>query len=194
MTDKDGPRALAGRIAGEAGQSDAASRGAERTPFFCGDIDMRIARDGTWYYQGTPIGRRELVKLFSTVLCRDEQGDFWLETPVEKCRIEVEDAPFIVTAMEVTGEGRDQSVRFTTNIDSDVVVDEAHPLKIAHRPDTGDPAPYVTLRPGIDALLGRAVYYELVEHGVEEHIEGEDRFGIWSKGGFFALGSLTTDS
>lgn len=134
------------------------------------------------------------MKLFSTVLTRDDRGDFWLETPVEKCRIEVEDAPFIVTGMSVEGEGRDQQVIFTTNVDSTVVVDVDHPLEIAPRPDSGDPAPYVTVRPGIKALLGRSVYYELVEHGVEEHINGQDVFGIWSKGHFFSLGSLTTDS
>lgn len=189
MTGKEGPQELADRMSGERRQD-----GDARTPFFCGDIDMRIARDGTWFYQGTPIGRRELVKLFSTVLKRDDRGDFWLETPVEKCRIEVEDAPFVVTSMSVAGEGREQEVRFATNIDTEVVVGDDHPLEIAPRPDSGDPAPYVTLRPGIKALLGRAVYYELVEHGVEEHIDGKEKFGIWSKGRFFVMGSLTADS
>lgn len=170
-TDKDGAAKngadrggadLAGRLG--LGNSAPGARPAEqrRGPFFCGDIDMRIARDGTWFYQGTPIGRMPLVKLFSTVLHRDQDGDYWLETPVEKCRIQVEDAAYIVTAMRIEGEGDDARIIFRTNVDAEVPLDADHPLVLRPRPESGDPAPYLAVGRGLEALLSRSVYYELV--------------------------------
>ena len=160
----------------------------------CGDIDMRIARDGTWFYHGSPIGRKPLVKLFAGVLRRDAAGDYWLETPAEKCRIRVDDAPFTALEMIVDGAGRTQSLRFRTNVDEIVIADNAHPLRIAVDPETGEPAPYVMVRDGLDALIVRAVYYDLVELGVEDLRDGRVEFGVWSAGVFFTLGDVGGDA
>ncbi len=156
----------------------------------CGDFGIRIARDGTWYYRGSPIGRKPLVKLFSTVLRRDESGGYWLVTPVERGRIEVDDAPFVAVAMAATGTGRDQALTFTTNLDQTVTAGPAHPIRVEHHPDTGEPSPYVMVRDGLDALIARPVFYDLVELGEEAIIKGRRELGIWSGGTFFALGPV----
>lgn len=154
---------------------------------------MRIARDGTWFYHGSPIGRKELVRLFSTVLKREDDGTYWLETPVEKGRVEVEDAPFLAVEMEAEGDGRKRSLRFRTNVDDWVTLDDDHPLRVEHDPETGEPSPYIHVRKGLEARLNRAVYYELVEHGVEEDVgDGKGaQYGVWSNGTFFPMGTLT---
>lgn len=159
----------------------------------CGDLDMRIARDGTWFYHGSPIGRKELVRLFSTVLKREDDGTYWLETPVEKGRVEVEDAPFLAVEMEAEGDGRKRILRFRTNVDDWVPLDGDHPLRVEHDPETGEPSPYIHIRKGLEARINRAVYYELVEHGVEEDTgEGKGvEYGVWSNGTFFPMGTLT---
>lgn len=157
-------------------------------PAICGDLDMRIARDGTWFYHGSPIGRKRLVKLFASVLRREEDGHFYLVTPAEKGRIAVEDAPFVAVAMDVTGDGRDQRLIFRTNIDEEVVADAAHPIRVNHNQLTGEPTPYVLVRDGLEALIGRAVYYDLVERGVEKQVDGDALYGVWSCGVFFPLG------
>src|SRR4051812_3209478 len=120
----------------------------ERTsvPEFCGDIDMRIARDGTWFYHGSPISRKPLVKLFARVLSRDEAGDYWLTTPAERCRIRVDDAAFLAIDMTATGAGKAQRVSFTTNVDDTVVAGPEHPIRIVHNRATGEPTPYVHTR------------------------------------------------
>lgn len=156
-------------------------------PGFCGDIDMRIARDGTWYYRGTPIGRKRLVRLFASILSRDEAGDYWLTTPVEKARIRVEDAPFLAVALEVRGEGRGRLLCFRTNLDEEVCAGPEHPLRMRPRPGGGEKAPYLLLRDGLEALVSRPVYYELVALGGEEEAGGARRFGVRSGGHFFAL-------
>ena len=155
---------------------------------FCGDIDMRIARDGTWFYHGSPIGRKLLVKLFASVLNRDSAGDYWLETPFEKCRISVEDAPFTAVEMFVDGAGDDRLIRFRTNIDDMVDVDSDHPIRIDTDVESGAPAPYVRVREGLDALIVRSVFYDLVELG--EEVDGPDgaMIGVRSGGAFFSLG------
>src|SRR3954471_4529049 len=107
----------------------------------CGDFDMRIARDGTWFYRGSPIGRKPLVKLFSTVL-RRENGEFWLVTPVERGRILVDDAPFVAVEVEAAGEGLDRKLTFRTNVDDVVTLDAAHPLRVDHDAASGEPRPY----------------------------------------------------
>ncbi len=165
-----------------------------RSQQFCGDIDMRIARDGTWFYHGSPIGRKPLVKLFAGVLHRDETGDYWLETPAEKCRIRVDDAPFMALEMTVDGAGCEQRLSFRTNVDENVTAGESHPLRITVDSDTGEPAPYVLVRDGLEALIARAVYYDLVELGVEETLDGTARFGVWSGGVFFALGDAVSEN
>jgi hypothetical protein len=153
----------------------------------CGDFDMRIARDGTWFYRGSPIGRKPLVKLFSTVL-RREDGEFWLVTPVERGRILVDDAPFVAVAVEAKGSGRDQTLTFRTNVDDEVIADAAHPLRISVNPERGESIPYVMVRNGLEARILRPVYYHLVELGEFAVIDGVEQLGVWSAGTFFPLG------
>ena len=155
---------------------------------FCGDIDMRIARDGTWFYHGSPIGRTQLVKLFSTVLKRDSIGDYWLETPVEKCRIQVEDAPFLAVEMVVEGTGVNQRLQFRTNVDDNLIAGPDNPIRVEIDPDSDEPSPYLLVRGAVEALIARAVFYDLVELAVEEECDGERQFGVWSDGVFFPLG------
>jgi hypothetical protein len=151
-------------------------------PPHCGDSDMRIGRDGTWFHQQTPIGRTELVRLFASLLRKDEDG-FVLVTPAEKLSIQVEDAPFIAVGMTVLGEGRAQSLCFTTNLGDESVAGAEHPLRFAMRDEA--PVPYLHIRGGLEARLARAVYYPLIDLAVE----AEGALGVWSDGVFFAFGS-----
>lgn len=151
-------------------------------PPFCGDIDMRIAADGTWFYMNSPIGRKPLFTLFSRVLRKD--GDqYFLVTPVEKCGIRVDDAPFTAIRMQVDGEGRSQRIAFETNCDDAVTVDADHPLRFATEEGTGGLKPYVLVRANLEALVVRALFYDLVARGT---VEG-DWFGVWSGGTFFPM-------
>ena len=153
----------------------------------CGDFGIRILRDGTWLYHGSPITRKPLVRLFSTVLRRE--GDaFWLVTPAERGRIVVDDAPFTAVEMTVEGMGTAQRVTFRTNLDDVVTADQAHPIRVALATGTGEPSPYVVVRDGLEALIVRAVYYDLVERGDTSRLDGEERYGVWSAGTFFPLG------
>ncbi|MBT9384024.1 DUF1285 domain-containing protein [Pseudooceanicola sp. CBS1P-1] len=155
-------------------------------PPFCGDLDMRIARDGTWFYQGTPIGRPEMVRLFSTILRRD--GDaYFLVTPVEKVGLTVEDAPFVAVDFEVSHQGPDQVLTFVTNVGDSAGAGSDHPLRVTRDPDTGEPAPYVLVRDRLEALIDRKSFYRLVELGTTEAHEGADWFGIRSGGQFFPI-------
>lgn len=155
-------------------------------PDCCGDIDMRIARDGTWYYLGTPIGRKPMVKLFSTIIRRDGD-DYFLITPVEKCGITVDDAPFVAVTLAVEGEGEQQVLRFTTNVEDDVVADATHPIRVELDPRTQEPSPYVLVRVNLEALIHRNVFYQLVELAVPREIDGVDWLGVWSSGQFFPI-------
>ena len=135
------------------GESQAPATG--RPPqLFCGDIDIRIAGDGTWFHEGCPIGRLPLVKLFASVL-RREDADYWLVTPVEKARIVVDDVPFIAVEMEAVGDGEAQRLRFRTNLDEWVDVGDTHPLAFRPRPGSDEKAPYLTVRDGLEARVGR---------------------------------------
>ena len=156
-------------------------------PDFCGDIDMRIARDGTWYYLGTPIGRKPMVKLFSTIIRRDDDK-YFLITPVEKVGIIVDDAPFVAVTMQVEGEGEGQLLRFTTNVDEEVEAGAEHPLRVEIDPDTQEPAPYLHVRRNLEALVHRNVFYQLVDLAVERQIDGQTWLGVWSGGEFFPIG------
>lgn len=156
----------------------------------CGDLDMRIAKDGTWFYRGTPIGRKPLVKLFATVLRREADGSHWLVTPAERGRIAVDDAPFTAVELTVAGAARDQALTFRTNVDDEVTADAEHPLRVAHDPETGEPSPYIMVRNGLEARLVRSVYYQLVDLGEERREGGATVYGVWSKRRFFPLGSL----
>lgn len=166
-----------------------------RAPAECGDLPFLIRRDGTWLYRGSPIGRKELVCLFASVLKREEDGSFWLQTPAERGRIEVEDAPFVAVELDWTGQGREQMLSFRTNVDQIVTAGPEHPIRIAHDLLTCEPTPYLLVRPGagvpaVEARIGRAVYYELVALGVPEFIRGRQMLGVWSCGQFFPLGEL----
>lgn len=163
--------------------------GAE-TPENCGDLGIRIDRDGRWYYHGSPIQRKEMVCLFSSMLTRRPDGSYWLVTADEMGRIEVDDVPFLAVELFHGGCGRDGVVSFRTNLDQIVTVDAGHPLRVADDPVTGEPLPYVTVRDGIEARLTRAVYYELVALGIEEEVGGDKLYGLWSSETFFPLGRL----
>jgi len=151
-------------------------------PDFCGDLDMRIARDGTWFYLGTPIGRPELVRLFSTIL-RKDGDDYFLVTPVEKVGITVDDAPFVAVDFEVTGSGKDQTLTFETNVGDFVPAGPDHPIRVERDAETGEPSPYVLVRANLEALIDRKSFYRLVDIGA--HHDGW--FGIWSDGEFFPI-------
>ena len=156
-------------------------------PDFCGNIDMRIARDGTWFYQGTPIGRKPMVKLFSNIIRRDGD-DYFLVTPVEKVGIKVDDAPFVAIAVEVEGEGEAQLLRFTTNVEETAEAGPEHPIRVEIDPVTQEPAPYVHVRTNLEALIHRNVFYQLVELAVSREIDGQRWLGVWSGGEFFRIG------
>lgn len=160
-------------------------------PDYCGELDMRIARDGTWYYMGTPIKREKLVRLFSTVLRFDPDGNYYLVTPVEKIGITVDDVPFALVDMDVFGEGEGQILRFITNVGDEVVVDGDHPLRMSFDRETGEPSPYVLVRTNLEGLINRAVYYKLVDLAVEHEVDGEMQFGVWSSGQFFAFAPVS---
>lgn len=154
-------------------------------PAFCGDIDMRIMADGSWRYLGSPIGRKPMVRLFSTILRKDPDR-YVLVTPVERVGIAVEDLPFIAVAMRAEGEGRTQVLTFTTNVDDETAAGPERPLRF-DRAEDGGLKPAVLVRGGLWARLSRALVYDLIEFGVEKEIEGVSWFGVWSGGGFFPI-------
>lgn len=155
-------------------------------PPFCGDLDMRIARDGTWFYLGTPIGRPALVKLFSSILRKD--GDsYYLVTPVEKVGITVDDAPFVAVDFEAAGSGHQQVLRFFTHVGDEAVAGPEHPIRVVRDPQTGEPSPYVLVRANLEALIDRKSFYRLVELGDHAQVDGESWFGLWSSGEFFPI-------
>jgi uncharacterized protein len=147
-------------------------------PPFCGDIDIRISADGTWFYMNSPIGRKPLY-----TLRHDDDGKYYLVTPVEKCGIKVDDAPFVAVRMRVEGEGKLQIIHFETNVDDTVTVDAAHPLRFETEAGTEGLKPYVLVRARLEALVSRALFYDLVARGTTE---GE-WFGVWSSGVFFPM-------
>jgi uncharacterized protein len=170
----------------------------------CGDLDICINAEGLWFYHGSPIGRKELVKLFSSVLSRDQDGRYWLITPAEKGEIVVEDVPFQAVEMAVTGENETQILTFRTNIDEIVIANKAHPIRIETDPETDEPSPYIMIRDGLEARLTRSVFYQLVDLGVEKaqepdkynvkynDLSNENQiFGVWSSEQFFQIGTLT---
>lgn len=154
----------------------------------CGDFDFRIARDGTWFYRGSPIGRKPLVRLFSTVLRRENDGSFWLVTPVERGRITVDDAPFVAVEMNVTGVGQDQELAFRTNVGDWVTADAEHPIRVDYKRGE-EPSPYIRVRGALDALIGRSVFYQLVDLAETRPTAQGDELGVWSGGSYFLLGA-----
>jgi len=156
------------------------------------DFNMKISMDGTWYYQGTPINRVALVKLFASVLSKDRNGIYWLVTPVERGTIEVEDAPFLAVEVNLEKDCRESidTFVFRTNLDEIVVCGPDNPLRIQLDPSTGEPRPYILVRDGLEARLTRSVYYQLVDMAIENETEGQKVLGIWSKETFFPLGTI----
>jgi uncharacterized protein len=151
---------------------------------------LKIARDGRWWHEGRPIERLALVKLFATVLRRAPDGSHWLVTPVERGRIEVEDAPFVAVELAVEGEAERQQISLRSNLDEWVAVGPHHPLRLRRSIAPGGEValvPYVEVRDGLEARLARPVYYQLVELGEERSLEGRNRFGVWSGGRFYPL-------
>jgi len=158
----------------------------ERTVIDCGDLNMRIARDGTWFYHGSPIGRKPLVKLFASVLRREADGTYWLVTPVERGRVEVEDVPFTAVELAVIGSGRSQGLRFRTNLDEWVEAGPERPIRLAAGDERSGPRPYLLVRGGLEALILRPVFYELVALAVPRTAAAQE-LGVWSQGAFFPL-------
>ncbi len=161
----------------------------------CGELPFLIKRDGTWLYRNSPIGRKELVCLFSSVLKRTPDGAYWLETPAERGRIEVEDTPWIAVELDWQGVGRGQMLSFRTNVDQIVTAGPDHPIRVRHDLLTCEPTPYITIRttdggPPLEARIGRAVYYELVALAVPGMVGCDRVLGVWSDYKFFSLGDL----
>ncbi len=156
-------------------------------PEFCGDLDIQIKRDGTWFYMGTPIGRQPLVRLFSTVLRKDEDGKTYLVTPVEKVGITVEDAPFVAVEMNASGIGESQVLTFRTNVGDMVEAGADNPLHFEIIGETDQLKPYVLVRGRLEALLARPVMYELISHGEEIEVDGTKMFALRSKGHVFPV-------
>jgi uncharacterized protein len=155
-------------------------------PPFCGDLDMRIAADGTWYYLASPIGRPALVRLFASILKRE--GDrYFLVTPVEKCGIVVDDAPFLAVELAIAHDGTGRALSFRTNVDDQVTCDVEHPLRFDAEPGTGGLKPYLHVRAGLWAKVTRALFYDLVDLGEEREIAGVRMFGVASAGEFFPM-------
>ena len=176
------PPGLAGLVA-QAGVT-ARVRPVERwDPPYCGEIDMRIAADGTWFYRGSPIGREALVRLFASILRREPDGRHVLVTPVEKVGIEVDDAPFLAVEVAAEGEGPNRVLSFRTNVGEIAAAGPKHPLRFATEPRTGGLKPYIRVRGGLDALATRALVHELV--AIAEAKDGA--LGLWSGGIFFAF-------
>ncbi|MEO1275316.1 MAG: DUF1285 domain-containing protein [Pseudomonadota bacterium] len=155
-------------------------------PPFCGDLDIRIGRDGLWWYLGTPIGREALVKLFASVL-KLEDGKYFLVTPVEKIGITVDDAPFVAIDFRVEPAADGQHIVFATNVGDETIAGPENPIRVQRDPQTGEPSPYVHVRRGLEALIDRKSFYRLVDIGEVRPHEGADWFGVASGGVFFPI-------
>ncbi|AGK58763.1 hypothetical protein HYPDE_35458 [Hyphomicrobium denitrificans 1NES1] len=173
------------RAAAESGEAGARPVDSWNPPY-CGDIGMKIRRDGAWAYQGSPIGRIALVKLFASILRKDDDGKTYLVTPTEKVDVEVEDAPFLAVEMAVSGDGRDQTLTFRTNVDDVVTLNADHPLRFEQTEPDGGLKPYVLVRGRLEALCTRAVYAELVALAEPKGRNG-DKVGVWSGGVWWEL-------
>ncbi|MEO0679996.1 MAG: DUF1285 domain-containing protein [Pseudomonadota bacterium] len=155
-------------------------------PPFCGDLDMRIARDGTWFYMGTPIGRPALVRLFASVIRKDDDA-YFLVTPVEKVGITVDDAPFVAQDFRVEGAGEAQRLVFATNVGDETEAGPDHPIRVVRDAQTGEPSPYVHVRANLEALIDRKSFYRLVDLGEHAAVDGRSWFGVRSGGRFFPI-------
>jgi uncharacterized protein len=192
--DPSANRAATVREDAASGKSSTIPSSAAATPPLIdrGDFAIRIGRDGTWFYRESPIARPALVKLFASVLRREADGRYWLVTPAERGRIEVDDVPFLAVALTANGRGRWQRLMLRTNLDEIVTAGATHPLRIETAAGGGT-VPYILVRDGIEARLSRPVVYELVELGSERRLAGRRAFGVWSDGVFFRLGEPGAD-
>ncbi|WP_417428211.1 DUF1285 domain-containing protein [Kiloniella sp.] len=150
------------------------------------DVDMRIDRNGTWFHEGREIERKALARLFSTVLKRDERGEYWLVTPAEKAQIVVEDVPFTIVELKNGGQGKEQVLSFRSNMDQWFDLDKDHPIRIDYKDESGEPSPYILVRQNLEARILRAVYYQLMDLA---EIKGSE-IGVWSSGVFHLLGKV----
>ena len=157
-------------------------------PKLCGDIDIVIKSDGSWWHEGARIGREGLIGLFASVLRKDEDGETYLVTPAEKLRITVERAHFVATRLDAEGEGKDARLFFTTDYGGTVEAGPDNPLRVETNPDTLEPSPFIGVRGRLEASLARPVFYELVDHAVEIDTPDGPQLGVYSKGLFFPLG------
>jgi hypothetical protein len=155
-------------------------------PPYCGDLDIRIGRNGMWWYLGTPIGRLELARLFASVL-KLEDGKYYLVTPVEKIGITVDDAPFVAVDFRAENHGGSQVLVFETNVGDETAAGSENPIRVVRDPETGEPSPYVHVRRGLEALIDRKSFYRLVEIGEHREVDGTRWFGVSSGGEFFAI-------
>lgn len=157
-------------------------------PELSGDMDLKISRDGQWIHKGEPLGREAIVKLFSTILRREDDEQYYLVTPVEKWRIQVEDTPLLAHSLAVEGSGESQVIKLTTNVGETLEVGEEHALEVGSYETSGQPRPIVRVRNGLDARLVTAAYYDLAEHVVEQTIDGTSVLGVFSHGNFYKIG------
>jgi len=193
--DQDGLPAFASDIRNLVGKENKLPPIEKWHPEVQGEIDIRIAKDGVWYYRGVEMTRIDVVKLLSSILRKDE-NEFFLVTPTEKMKIQVEDLPFIINIMDVEDEGENQRIHFSTQFGDCLTLSDSHPLQVTYN-EKNEPAPFVSVRQGLDARISRAVYYELAEIVVESGAvsgneatasrQGEKQFGVWSDGSFFVL-------
>lgn len=173
------------------GEAESGQRPVEMwNPSFCGDVDIVIKSDGSWWHEGGLITRKGLLELFASILRKDEDGETYLVTPVEKMRITVERAPFIATRVDVKGRGDDQRLFFTTNLGGTVEASADHPMRVETDAETLEPSPFVRVRGRLEAALARPVFYELVEHAVEVQTKAGPQLGVYSHGEFFPLGPV----
>ncbi|PCJ36231.1 MAG: proteophosphoglycan precursor [Cellvibrionales bacterium] len=155
-------------------------------PALSGDIDIRITRQGVWFHEGGEIKRQPLVKLFSSILKR-ENDDYFLVTPEEKWRIQVEDVPFFITGLSIEQKGHDQALVFSSTTDDQIIAGEDHPVRVVVDTVSGEPSPYILLRGGMEGLISRNVYYQLADISEARQIDGQEVFGVRSMGAFFPL-------
>lgn len=169
--------------------TEASERPVEKwNPPHCGEMDMVIKADGTWWHEGSRITRQGLISLFASILRKDEDGVTYLVTPIEKIAIKVERAPFLATRVDAKGEGEEQRLFFTTNLDEVVEAGPEHPLRVETDSETLEPSPFITVRGRLEATLNRPVFYELVDLAVTRHTQKGEELGVWASGCFFPLG------
>ena len=160
-------------------------------PPLSGTLDMRIARNGCWYYQGTPIQRERLIALFASILRCDDDDEYYLVTPIEKWRIQVDDVPFIATMLDVSGEHQQRQLTFTTNVGDRVIGGAEHALTVHYEYPDAEPRPYIHIRGRLRALISRSVFVQLADYAEPGDVHGQPCYGVWSQNVFFFLGPLT---